>query len=407
MRMLLSFGSLFLAVLLMQLSTGGVGPLDAISGLALQFSTAQVGLLGSAHFVGFFIGCWWAPRLMGNVGHSRAFAAFTAAGAIGLLSHMLVVDPYAWALMRIASGICVAGSYTVIEAWLQAKLTNKTRGRMMGTYRIVDMGGSLAAQMMISVLEPASYVSYNILALLCCASLFPLTLTKVRQPETPEAPRLRPGLALACSPLATFGVVAAALSSATFRMIGPVYGQQVGLQLDQIAYFLSAFVLGGALAQYPVGWLSDRYDRRHVLIGLSVAAVISCGVTAFSHGLSTNGIMVTAFFFGLTTFPIYSVSAAHAHDFADSSQRVELSAALMFWYAIGAIAAPLVASKLMQAFGPYSMFLMIAVAHVALVVFGLRRMNARPTKSDRTSYVWTPRTTFQIGRLTRHKRDED
>jgi len=407
MRTLISFGSLFLAVILMQLSTGGVGPLDAISGITLGFSTAQVGLLGSAHFLGFFIGCWWAPRLMGEVGHSRAFAAFTAAGAIGLLAHMLVIDAYAWAIMRIASGICVAGSYTVIESWLQAKVTNESRGRMMGTYRVADMGGSLIAQMMISVLEPASYVSYNILAILCCASLLPLTLTKVRQPETPDAPRLRPSLALQCSPLAAFGVVVAALSSSTFRMIGPVYGQQVGLALDQIAYFLAAFVLGGALAQYPVGWLSDRFDRRHVLVGLSIAAVISCGVSAYSTGLSTSGVMTTAFFFGLTTFPVYSVSAAHAHDFADSSQRVELSAALMFWYAIGAIAAPLLASKLMQAFGPYSMFVMIAVGHVALVLFGLRRMGARPTRDKRTRYIWTPRTSFQIGRLTRHSRDEE
>jgi MFS family permease len=407
MRTLISFGSLFLAVILLQLSNGGLGPLDAISGLSLEFSTAQVGLLGSSHFLGFFIGCWWTPRLIGTVGHSRAFAALTAAGAIGLLMHMVIIDPYAWALMRIASGVCVAGCYTVIEAWLQAKVTNETRGRMMGSYRVADMGASLVAQLMISVLEPAAYVSYNILAILCCASLLPLTLTKVSQPETPQAPRLRPGLALACSPLAVFGVVVAALSGATFRMVGPIYGQQVGLDLDQIAYFLAAFVLGGAIAQYPAGWLSDRYDRRHVLIGLSLAAMLSCGVTAYSHDLPTSGVMLTAFFFGLTSFPIYSVSAAHAHDFADGSQRVELSAALMFWYAIGAIAAPLVASKLMQVYGPYSMFVMIAVGHLALVLYGLRRMGARPTKSQRTRYVWSPRTSFQIGRLTRHDRDQE
>ena len=170
MRLMISFAALFLSVILLQLSTGGVGPLDALSGITLDFTNAQIGLLGSAHFFGFFIGCWWAPRLMGTIGHSRAFAAFTAAGAIGLLAHMLVIDAYAWALMRVASGLCVAGCYTVIEAWLQAKLTNETRGRAMGTYRVVDMGASLVAQMLISVLEPASYVSYNLLALLCCAA---------------------------------------------------------------------------------------------------------------------------------------------------------------------------------------------------------------------------------------------
>ena len=121
-----------------------------------------------------------------------------------------------------ASGLCVAGCYTVIEAWLQAKVTNETRGRAMGTYRIVDMSGSLVAQLMIGVLTPASYVSYNLLAILCCAALLPITLTTTKQPETPEAPRLRPRLAFERSPLAAAGVVVAALSSASFRMVGPV-----------------------------------------------------------------------------------------------------------------------------------------------------------------------------------------
>ena len=399
MRLLISFAALFLSVILLQLSSGGVGPLDALSGIALDFTKQEIGLLGSAHFLGFFIGCWWAPRLMGSVGHSRAFAAFTAAGAIGLMSHMVIIDPYAWSVMRVASGLCVAGCYTVIEAWLQAKVTNETRGRTMGVYRIVDMTGSLAAQMIISVLEPASYVSYNLLAIVCCAALLPLTLTTVKQPPTPQSPRLRPRLARDRSPLAAAAVVVAALSSASFRMVGPVYGQEVGLSTSQIAYFLSAFVLGGAIAQYPMGWLADKYDRRWVLIWLSVAAIASSAITIFSANLGTTGVLLTAGLFGLTTFPIYSVAAAHAHDFASDDERVELSAALMFYYALGAIAAPFIASWLIDAFGPSALFLLIAAGHVLLVVFGLTRMRARPTPSERTRYTYSPRTSFTIGRL--------
>jgi MFS family permease len=407
MRLMISFAALFLSVILLQLSTGGVGPLDALSGITLDFTNAQIGLLGSAHFFGFFIGCWWAPRLMGTIGHSRAFAAFTAAGAIGLLAHMLVIDAYAWALMRVASGLCVAGCYTVIEAWLQAKLTNETRGRAMGTYRVVDMGASLVAQMLISVLEPASYVSYNLLALLCCAALLPITLTRTAEPETPTALRLRPMLAVTRSPLAAAGVVVAALSSASFRMVGPVYGQGVGLAVDQIAWFLAAFVAGGALAQYPVGWLADKYDRRWVLIWLSVASIASSALTALTGDLGTVGVLLTATLFGATTFPIYSVAAAHAHDFADTSERVELSAALMFFFALGAIAAPLMASTLIEVYGPSAMFIMIGTGHAVLVVFGLIRMRMRPRATRRTPYVWAPRTSFLIGRLTGRTRDED
>ncbi|MFV1443457.1 MULTISPECIES: MFS transporter [unclassified Phaeobacter] len=405
MRMMVSFAALFLSVILLQLSTGGVGPLDAISGLTLGFDKEQIGFLGSAHFLGFFVGCWWVPRLMGNVGHSRAFAVCTALGAMGLIGHTLTEDPMAWAVMRMASGLCVAGCYTVIEAWLNAKVTNESRGRAMGTYRIADLSASLAAQLLIAVLPPASYVSYNLLAILCCAALLPLTMTKASQPEIPDAPRLRPKLAWACSPLAVAGVIVAALSSASFRMVGPIYGQEVGLEVGQIAFFLATFVLGGALAQYPLGWLADKYDRRWVLIWLSVVAILSCGVTMAASGMGTLAVMASAAFFGFTTMPIFSVSAAHANDFATSQQRVELSAALMFFYALGAIASPLITSALIENYGPGALFAFVAVGHLGLIVFGLLRMRARPAPEDRTRYVYAPRTSFTIGRLLKRSRE--
>ncbi|GAB4274919.1 MAG: MFS transporter [Pararhodobacter sp.] len=406
MRLFVSFAALFASVLLLQLGLGGVVPLDALSGAVLDFSAEQIGLLGSAHFLGFFVGCWWAPRLMGTVGHSRAFAAFTAAGIIGILSHMMLTDPYAWAIMRMASGLAVAGCYTIIEAWMQAKLTNETRGRAMGVYRVVDVSGNLGAQVLIAFLTPAAYVSYNLLALITCAALFPLLLTKAEAPETGDAPRLRPKLAWDKSPLGAVGVVVSGITGAAFRMVGPLYGLAVGLEADRIALFLAAYVLGGAFAQLPMGWIADKFDRRHVLIGISVAAILGCtGMVAGAQG-NVVTIFLAAGFFGFTTLPIYSVSTAHAHDFAKQSERVELSAAHMFLYAVGAIASPVIASALISGFGPGAMFAFIALAHVLLIVFGVARMRARPAPDSRTRYVNAPRTSFLIGRLTRYGRDD-
>lgn len=404
MRLIISFAALFLSAVLLQLSSGGIGPLDALSGLSEGFTTTEVGLLGSSHFVGFFIGCWWAPRLMGSVGHSRAFAVFTSMGAIGIISHMMLIHPMAWAVMRIATGLCVAGCYTVIEAWMHAKLTNENRGRAMGAYRVVDMGGSLGAQLIISVLTPASYVSYNLLAILCCASLLPLMLTKSSPPETPKAPRLRPMMAIRMSPLAASGVVVAGLTSASFRMVGPVYGLEVGLTADQIALFLASFVLGGALAQYPIGWLADKYDRRWVLIWLSVSAIAVSMISMLVGGGAQSLIFTSAILFGLTTFPIFSVATAHGNDFALPEQMVELSASFMFLFAVGAIASPLISSSLIQMFGPSALFVFIALAHVVLVAFSLIRMRARATVEDRTRYAYTPRTSFVLGNILRRKR---
>ncbi len=405
MKTILSFAALFASVALLQISSGAVAPLDALSGLALGFSTEAIGLLGSAHFFGFFIGCWWAPRLMGAVGHARAFAAFTALGAIGLLAHMLLVHPVAWAGMRVMTGLCIAGCYTVIEAWINARVTNATRGRTLGAYRVVDLGASMMAQLMIGVLEPGSYVSYNLLAILCCAALLPLTLTRTVQPAMPSAPRLRPRLALRLSPLAVVGVVVAGLTGAAFRMVGPVFGREVGLPADQIGFFLAAFVLGGALAQYPVGWLADRFDRRRVLVWISVAAIGSCALMGVVGGFGITAIFLASALFGLTTFPVFSVASAHANDFASDEERVELAAALMFFFAVGAIASPLAASVLLENLGPPGLFGMIAAGHVGLIAFGFARMRARPSPEARTSYVYTPRTSFLIGRLLKRERE--
>ena len=115
--------------------------------------------------------------------------------------------------------------------------------------------------------------------------------------------------------------------------------------------------------------------------------------------------MLSAMFFGLTTFPIYSVAAAHAHDFAEDAERVDLSAALLFFFALGAIASPLIASTLIENFGPRALFTFLSLGHLALVIFGLIRMRARPVPTERTAYIYAPRTSFLFGRLTRRMRD--
>lgn len=407
MRLLITFAALLGSVILLQLSSGAISPLDALGGIQQGFTRAQVGMLGSAHFLGFFIGCWWAPRLMGRVGHSRAFAAFAASGAIGAIAHPLLIEPTAWALMRVMTGLCVAGCYTVIEAWLHASVTNETRGQVLGAYRSADLLASMGAQLLIGFLEPAVWVSYNLLAILCCASLIPMTVTQRQQPVTAVAPKLRPLKTLRVSPLGGFGVIIAGVTTSSFRMVGPLYGQEVGLQASQIGYFLAAFVLGGALAQMPIGYLADRYDRRWVLIALSLLAVGASAGTVAYGAHSEFATFAAALLFGLVTFPVFSVSTAHANDFSAPEDAVELSASLMFLYGVGAIASPLSSSMLIENFGPSALFVFIAVAHVLLALFGLLRMMSRPTAGTRTPYRYIPRTTFILGRMFRRNRSRD
>lgn len=402
---MISFAALFLSVALVQLGSGALGPLDALAGVASGFSAQEIGFLGSAHFVGFFLGCWLTPRLLGGVGHSRAFAAFAAIGAIAALLHPVFRDPYAWAALRVGTGVAVAGAYTIVESWLQAKVQNANRGRVFSAYRIVDMVAQIGAQGVVAVLDPASYVAYNVIAAICCLCLLPLTLTTSRPPPSPAAPRLRPLRLFALSPLAAVSVMVVGLTSSSFRMVGPVYALQNGLVAAEVALFMAAGVAGGALAQWPAGWLSDIFDRRRVLIGVSAAAVGVCLTIALNGAAAGGVVYLSAFAFGAAAFPLYSIAAAHANDFAPEGEVVEINASLMFMFGVGAIVSPLLAANLMDLFGAPALFLYVAAAHVFLIVFGLWRMTRRGAAAVKTPHRYLPRTSFTLARIFRARRD--
>ncbi len=402
MRLLISFTALFVSVLLVQLGSGSLGPLDALSGQALGFTTVEIGWLGSAHFAGFFIGCIIAPRLISAVGHSRAFAAGAAFGAIGALMHPVLESPTAWAILRGLTGLCISVSYTSVESWLQAKITRTNRGRVFGIYRVVDLTGSLGAQGLIAVLPPAEYVSYNLVAAICCLSLLPLALTRRAPPPTTDAAALRPLRTMAIAPTAVMGIVVGGLTGPSFRMVGPVVAEQSGLDRGDIALFLALSVAGGAAAQVPIGMIADRMDRRWLLVWISVAAIITCSGIAFllAPGQVT-GYLVGSFLFGTTTFTIYSVAAAYANDRSPPEFVVDLNASLLFFFSVGAIASPLVTAALVERLGPDAMFHFISVAHAVLIAFSLWRMTRRPAAGPVAPYRYLPRTAATLARFLR------
>ncbi|HUF56226.1 MAG TPA: MFS transporter [Thermohalobaculum sp.] len=400
MGTLVSFAALFVSVFLVQLGSGTLGPLDALAGGIRGYSASEIGLMGSAHFVGFLAGCFLAPRYIGSVGHARGFAAAAAIGAIGPLLHPVLEGPYYWAGLRMLTGFAIASAYTVIESWLQAKCTNENRGRVYGSFRVVDLVGQITAQGMIAVLDPASYTAYNIVTVFACLCLIPLALTRSVPPKVPESTRLRPLRALRLSPSAAVGIVVAGMTGAAFRMIGPVYAVEMGLDQGQIALFLAMAVVGGVVAQVPTGWIADKVDRRLVLVGLSAAAVASATwiVLWVEPGMATAA-FIGAFLFGATSLPLYSVSAAYANDFAEADFIVELNASLIFFFSLGAIASPLLTARLISLAGPEALFLFVAVAHLALIAFALYRMTRRAAAQPRSRYTYLPRTSIVLGRL--------
>ena len=406
--LLLSFSALIVSTVFLQLGNGAIAPLDALAGLDASFSNFEIGLLGSAHFLGFLLGCWITPILMGQVGHVRTFTVLASVGAIGCLLHPLFVDPYVWSALRVGNGITIAGCFTVIEAWLNSKVDRQSRGSVFGVYRLADLGSQMFAQFMIGFLDPSSFVSYNIVAVFFCLCLFPLTLTTRVVPEIPKAPRLRPLSSFRLSPLAFSAVVVAGLTGSSIRMVAPVYGDAIGLIKEEISILLTLFLFGGLLAQIPIGRLADFFDRRWVLIGLSLSAAAVSIILSLTASEDVLSIYICSFLFGFVTFPIFSVAAAHANDFADQDKYVDIAASLIFIYGLGSIISPLLTSGMIDLFGPASLFVFLSIVHIFLSVIGGIRMMARPSVTDKTPYMYLPRTSLIFGKfLNPSKRNEN
>ncbi len=407
MRLIISLSALLVSVLFVQVGSGSLGPLDALSGLEFGFSPTSIGYLGSAHFVGFFVGCVLSPYIVARSGHARAFAVMAAVSAISIILHPVIEQVWFWILLRLMSGFSVAGAYTVIESWLQSKLDRNNRGTVFSIYRMVDMTGTLMSQLVIAGLTPAHYVSYNLIAVVACLALVPLALTQAAMPSLPKAPRFQPFFVFSISPLAALGVVVVGATNSSFRMVAPVYAKQSGLPQSGIAVFLTLAVTGGLIAQLPAGLIADRINRRVTLIGFSVLSVVACWLISSEFFEFIAGIPFVyfgAFFFGFATLPIYSICASHASDFAEQDDMLALSASLIFFYAVGAVLAPSFAGYLIDAYGPSSMFTFIMAAHIALLVYTLWRSLQRPVAGILKPYNYMPRTTLYIAHLVRRRR---
>jgi len=408
MRLLISLSALLISTLFVQMGIGALRPFDAISGQALGFSPVEIGLLASGHFAGFLLGCIFGPHLVRRAGHSRAFAVMAGAAVISIIAHPLIPDAMFWTAIRVLSGFSVAGCYTLIESWLQAKITNDIRGRVFSIYRLVDMSGQIMANAIIATLTPASYVSYNLIAIIMCLAILPLALTQSKEPELPERVSYQPFFAIRISPLAGLGVVVAGLSTATFGSVGPIYAIAVGLDLSQIALFLVVSTIGGMASQLPAGILADKISRRTVLLVFSIMASALCLLMMLPVAdISIGGVplvYVMSFLFGFTTFPIYSICAAHASDFVNQDRMITLSASLIFLYASGAIVSPLFAGMIIERYGASMMFSMIAAAHILLMIFTIYRNFIRPVE-QRRRYAYVPRTSMFIASILRPKGD--
>lgn len=385
---LTSSWALLLGMMLLMVGNGLQGTLLGVRGAIEGFGTFEMSVVMSAYFLGFLGGSRLAPDMIRRVGHVRVFAALASFISAVLILYPAMPNSLAWVLGRVIIGFCFSGVYVTAESWLNNSATNENRGQALSLYMIVQMVGIVSAQGLLVLADPSGYVLFVISSVLVSISFAPILLSISPTPAFESTKPMSLKELLRISPLGVIGMfLLGGVFSAQFGM-APVYGSEAGLSIGQISIFVAAFYVGAMVIQYPLGWISDRMDRR-LLIMITAALGGAGAVLAMVGGGSFIVLIIAAFLVGGMSNPLYSLLIAYTNDFLDYDDMAAASGGMVFINGLGAISGPIITGWIMSVFGPPGFFLFIALLMGALTLYAAYRMTQRaaPTTDETAVYA--------------------
>ncbi|MFT7536492.1 MAG: MFS family permease [Hyphomicrobiaceae bacterium] len=397
--------TLLVSTALLLMGNGLQGTLLPVRGDLEGFSPIALGILGSSYFVGFMAGCFGGPRVIARAGHVRAFAAAVAIASSVVLAHALTVNPAIWWILRAITGACFATLFMIIESWLNEKSTNEDRGLVFSLYTIIQLTVITLGQLMLMTAAPEDFPLFSVASILISLSAVPLALTRASVPEPIEATKIDFRGLYKASPIGLVGCLIVGLTNGSFWSLAPLFVQSGGGAAADVAIFMSATVIGGAVGQWPLGRLSDRIDRRRVIQAAGLGAAIAGASLAWSMESSTILVLASGVAYGVFAFPLYAISVAHTNDFVAPESYVQAASGLLLVFALGAVIGPLVASALIVNWGAESLFLFTAAVHAAFVIYVTARIpkRKRPAEDDRIAFaeaILVSTTTSTVDPLT-------
>lgn len=398
---LLSVAALLSGVGILLLGHGLLGTLLSLRTALEGYSPQVTGLIMSSYFAGLVVGSLYCAKVVHRVGHIRAFAAFASILSVTSLTHAFIVTAPVWAILRGLSGFCMAGLLMVSESWLNARATNQTRGQVLAFYMITAYLALGLGQFLLNLSDPMRIDLFAVVSILFSLALVPVALTKAAAPQIKRPSGLGLAKLYKLSPLGVVGCIASGLLSGALFGMGPIFASGIGLSLSGVATFMGVVVLGGLIMSWPVGRLSDRFDRRTVMLGASLAVVLIALAIPATMGRSQTGLLVLACLYGGLAFPIYSLSVAHANDYIEAEDLVQASSGLLLSYGVGAALGPITAAAVMGSLGPSGLFVYSAAVTAALALFVLYRMVRRESLplEEQGPHVVLPRTTSEAAYL--------
>lgn len=370
--------ALLLGMGLLMVGNGLQGTILGVRGQIEGFSTLEMSVIMSAYFVGFLGGSRLAPEMIRRVGHVRVFAALASLISAVMILYPALADPIAWTIGRVVIGFCFSGVYVTAESWLNGSVDNDHRGQALSLYMIVQMIGIVSAQALLLVGDPSGYEPFVIASILVSISFAPTLLSISPTPAFEATKAMSLKRLFTISPLGCVGMfLLGGVFSAQFGM-GAVFAAEAGLSLTRISVFVATFYVGAMVLQYPLGWISDRMDRRRLIL---IVALIGGGGAILGQIMGADYwfLLVAAFVIGGMTNPLYSLLVAHTNDFLEHEDMAAASGGMVFINGMGAIAGPLITGWLMgdAVFGPLGFFFFIAALLLSLAGYAAYRMTQR------------------------------
>lgn len=405
----ISLWALFVGIGLIMAGNGLQGSLLGIRAELEGFSTIQIGIVMTLYYVGYLLGTTFIKKYILAVGHIRVFAAMASLASVMVLAHSFLPHVWAWAVIRVFTGFSFAGLYIVIESWLNSSADNKSRGKVLGIYMVINYAGLMGGQFLLNLSDPMQHDLFVLISVLISLALIPISLSRRPGPIIHDVQPMSVMKLKSISPIGFYGVLVSGLCASTFLSLGTPFFMKSGFQISDIATLMALCIFGGVVFQYPFGWLSDRIDRRTVILGVSLFASMAAFACSFYTTEMSPLLYVLIFLLGGGIMPIYGLSAAHLNDHLASDQIIAASASIILISAIGACLGPVLASVFMDVFSEKALFLFLAVIQISIFAFAsYRKVSVEPVPvGEKRRYVNLPmRMASEASFIIRKTREE-
>ena len=399
--------ALFLGMGFIMMAYGFQGSLLGVRAVQEEFSLTATGFMMSGYFVGYFIGAATIPNIISRVGHIRVFAAFASLASLVILVHSIIIHPLIWFFLRLLTGISMVCIYTVAESWLNDRSSNKNRGSVLSIYMVILYGAMGVGMFLLNFSSPMNFQPFILISVITSIALIPILLTKKKPPTFKKIKIMSLKEIYKASP---FGSVSSffygTIQSALFTLIA-VYATSMNFTILEISIVTFLLAVSGAIAQFPIGKLSDIYDRRKVIIfstfGAATFALFTIIVSRqmyLPEGLATSKTWFYIFFilFSFCSLPMFSLILAHTNDYINKEKFVAAGAGLQFLFGLGAMSGPFLCSIFMDIVGSNGFFVFLIFFHSLIGIFGIHRMKVRETVDNPDSqFVAMPQTITPAG----------